>query len=337
MVGRVAGGSDAVFAGRQTGYHAHSRYRPLAANEARLMSDLKVGEAQPIGSGRIEVRRVLARNASLMTGPGTNSYLLGTERVAIIDPGPADTLHIETLLAILDGRPLEWIFVTHTHGDHAPGSAMLQARTGAQMIGLAPPLPMSGMGDHDQTFVPTRLYLDGERIDCGEFRVRLIHTPGHASNHLCLLLEEEGMLFTGDHVLEGTTPVILPPDGNMAHYLESLRRLQSLPLRALAPGHGNVMTDPPTAIETLIRHRLRREKKVVTVLSSMNRLAGEVTLETLTPGVYGDVPAHLWPWAQRTLLAHLLKLEEDGSVANSEGRWHMCPAAALQDATKDDS
>lgn len=301
------------------------------------MSSLKVGIAELIGGGRVPVRRVLARNASLMTGPGTNSYLLGTERLALVDPGPADPLHIQTLLEILEGRPLDWIFVTHTHGDHAPGTALLQARTGAQVVGLAAPQAASSAGHHDQTFAPTRRYHDGEVIDCGEFQMHLLHTPGHASNHLCFLLEEEGMLFTGDHILEGTTPVILPPDGNMGHYLDSLRRLRSLSLRSLAPGHGRLLEDPQTVIETLIRHRLRREAKVFTALVTLNRRVRQVTLEELTPEVYDDVPTHLWPWAQRTLLAHLLKLEEDGRVARADEHWHASPGGASQDATNHDS
>ncbi|MDO9317304.1 MAG: MBL fold metallo-hydrolase [Gammaproteobacteria bacterium] len=301
------------------------------------MSLLKVGIAESIGGGRVPVLRVLARNASLMTGPGTNSYLLGTERLALVDPGPADPLHIETLLEILEGRPLDWIFVTHTHSDHAPGAALLQARTGARIVGLAAPAAVSGAGYHDQTFVPARLYRDGEVIDCGEFQMHLLHTPGHASNHLCFHLEEEGMLFTGDHILEGTTPVILPPDGNMGHYLDSLRRLQLLSLGSLAPGHGHLLEDPQTVIATLIRHRLRREAKVLTALLALNRLAGHATLEELTPEVYDDVSVHLWPWAQRTLLAHLLKLEEDGRVEREGEHWHVFPVGASQDATNHDS
>lgn len=301
------------------------------------MSLLKVGIAEPIGGGRVPVRRVLARNAGVMTGPGTNSYVLGAGRMAVVDPGPADPVHIQTLLEILDGRPLDWIFVTHTHGDHAPGAALLQARTGAQVVGLAAPAATANAGHHDQSFAPARRYYDGEVIDCGEFRMHLLHTPGHASNHMCFLLEEEGMLFTGDHILEGTTPVILPPDGNMGHYLDSLRRLQSLSLRSLAPGHGRLLEDPQTVIEMLLRHRLRREAKVLSALRTMDHLSGSVTLEALTPEVYDDVPAHLWPWAQRTLLAHLLKLEEDGKVARADELWSVAPGSATQDATNHDS
>ncbi len=299
------------------------------------MSSLKVGVPESVDSGRVPVRRVLARNASLMTGPGTNSYLLGTEHLALVDPGPADPLHIQTLLDALNGRPLDWIFVTHTHGDHSPGTAMLQARTGARVVGLAAPKTLSSAGRHDQTLVPERLYLDGEVVACGEFQIRLLHTPGHASNHLCFLLEEEGILFTGDHILEGTTPVILPPDGNMGHYLECLRRLQWMSLRVLAPGHGRLMEEPQVVIETLLRHRLRREAKVFGSLVAMSDLARGVTLEELTPQVYDDVPAHLWPWAQRTLLAHLLKLEEDGKVARTGERWHVPADGAKKGAPKD--
>ncbi len=301
------------------------------------MSLLKVGIAEPLGGGSVPVQRVLARNASMMTGPGTNSYVLGARRLAVVDPGPADPVHIQTLLEILDGRPLDWIFVTHTHADHAPGTALLQARTGAQVVGLPAPAAMGNASQLEPSFAPARRYHDGEVIDCCEFRMHLLHTPGHASNHLCFLLEEEGMLFTGDHILEGTTPVILPPDGNMGHYLDSLRRLQSLSLRSLAPGHGRLLEEPQTVIDTLLRHRLRREAKALRTLQTLSHLAERVTLEELTPQVYDDVSAHLWPWAQRTLLAHLLKLEEDGRVARADEHWSIAPGSATQDATNHDS
>lgn len=255
----------------------------------------------------------------MMTGPGTNSYLIGTDRLALIDPGPADAIHIDTVLQLLNGRPLDWIFVTHTHSDHSPGTALLRERTGAEVIGLAP--PSEANGHQDRSFAPTRLYEDGETIDCGDFAVQLVHTPGHVSNHLCFLLLSEQMLFTGDHILEGTTPVILPPDGSMGAYLNSLRRLQSLTLHSLAPGHGRVMSDPQAVIEKLIRHRLHREQKTIRVLTRMSGESGAVSLEQLVVGVYDDVVPHLLPWAQKTLLAHLIKLKDEGRATQQENNW----------------
>jgi len=273
------------------------------------------GKAVPVGSGEVPVFRVLCGNASIMTGPGTNSYLIGSENMALIDPGPSDKAHAEALLGILAGRPLRWIFVTHTHGDHSPGTVAMQIATGAQVIGLAPP---EG-GYQDRSFVPDRVYFADERIDCGEFSIQLIHTPGHVSNHFCFLLEKEDMLFTGDHILQGTTPVILPPDGNMSDYLNSLRALKALPLKSLAPGHGDIMWDPQQSIETLIRHRLRREQKVLTGLKEL----GASSLEQLVMRVYDDVPQHLIVWARKTLLAHLLKLQSEQKIEFINDQWAL--------------
>ncbi|MDP1932747.1 MAG: MBL fold metallo-hydrolase [Gammaproteobacteria bacterium] len=281
-------------------------------------SVLVAGVAVAVGSGRVPVQRVLGRNAGLMTGPGTNSYLIGSQQLALVDPGPVDPGHIDAVLRVLASRSLNWIFVTHTHGDHSPGTVLLQQKTGAEVIGLS---PSAGSTHQDHSFTPSRIYHDGEVIDCGEFRVRLVHTPGHVSNHFCFLLEEENILFTGDHILDGTTPVILPPDGNMRHYLESLTKLKTLPLSALAPGHGRMMDDPNGVIDTLIRHRLRREQKTVTGLLELSSVSGPASLEALALRVYDDVPQHLLPWAQRTLLAHLIKLEEDGRVFRTGDKW----------------
>ena len=284
-----------------------------------VQADFIAGQPVDVGSGGIPVQRILARNAGPMTGPGTNSYLIGSQSLALVDPGPADPQHIDRLLALIDGRRVEGIFVTHTHGDHSPGTALLQARLDTEIIGLAAP---QGSGQ-DPSFRPTRLFHNGERIHCSEFTMTLLHTPGHVSNHLCFLLEAEQMLFTGDHILEGTTPVILPPDGNMRHYLDSLEQLQQLPLRYLAPAHGSVMDNPAQVIETLRRHRLRREKKAVHVLAQQGRECRPSTLQGLAIGVYDDVPPHLLPWAERTLLAHLIKLEQDGVVDRVGERWQL--------------
>jgi glyoxylase-like metal-dependent hydrolase (beta-lactamase superfamily II) len=279
------------------------------------------GQAVLLATSEVPVYRLLCPNASAMTGPGTNTYLIGRQELALVDPGPALPAHIEAMTGLLAGRALRRIFVTHTHGDHSPATAELQRLTGAEVIGLR---PAAGAAYQDASFQPSRLYTDGESIDCGEYSVRLIHTPGHVSNHLCFLLEQEGMLFTGDHILQGTTPVILPPDGDMADYLRSLDQLLNMPLGSLAPGHGDVMTEPAQMISTLIRHRLRREQKIVSSLAGFTR----VTLDELVIPVYDDVPQHLLPWAKKTLLAHLYKLQSDGRVqqlaeATDDVHWQL--------------
>tara|TARA_B110000879_G_scaffold114378_1_gene152416 strand:- start:2638 stop:3393 length:756 start_codon:yes stop_codon:yes gene_type:complete len=250
-----------------------------------------------------------------MTGPGTNSYLIGQERLSLLDPGPANETQLQNFLQAIGGATLENILITHTHADHSPGALALQEATGARLVGLKAPDVIG----HDKTFAPDRLWCDEETIDCGEYSVQLIATPGHVSNHICFLLKQEQLLFTGDHVLQGTTSVILPPDGDMTVYLNALERLLLIPLKALAPGHGTVMRQPHLEIEKLIAHRLKREKKVVAGLESL----GAVSLDELVLTVYDDVAKQLIPWAKRTLLAHLLKLQQDERVQYNNGLWEM--------------
>jgi glyoxylase-like metal-dependent hydrolase (beta-lactamase superfamily II) len=261
-----------------------------------------------VSIGKVAVQRLLCANASVMTGPGTNTYLLGTNVMALVDPGPALPAHTDAIMRALAGRTLSHIFVTHTHGDHSPGTAALQAQTGAEVVGFAPPAQAQFQ---DASFRPDRLYHDGETLRCDGFAMQLIHTPGHVSNHVCFLLVEDALLFTGDHILEGTTPVILPPDGDMADYLRSLEHLRTLPLQGLAPGHGAVMRNSEQAITTLIRHRQRRELKIINAMGSL----GASTLDALVMVAYDDVPENLWPWAKKTLLAHLIKLRREGRAA----------------------
>ncbi len=261
------------------------------------------------------VRRLTAPNPGYMTGPGTNSYLLGAgEEIALIDPGPDIASHLEALLAAAGASRIRWILVTHTHHDHSPAAALLKARTGAELMGMPPP-PYERQ---DQSFRPDRILADGERIELAGCTLRVIHAPGHASNQLCYLLEEEKLLFTGDHIMQGSTVVINPPDGDMRVYLESLRRLLPEPIDWLAPGHGFMMDKPQEAVERLLVHRLGRENKVMNAL----RAAGSATLEALVPKVYDDVSPKLHAVASRSLLAHLIKLKSEERVAEEEGGWH---------------
>jgi glyoxylase-like metal-dependent hydrolase (beta-lactamase superfamily II)/8-oxo-dGTP pyrophosphatase MutT (NUDIX family) len=262
-----------------------------------------------------KVRRITAPNPGFMTGPGTNTYLLGAGGdLAVIDPGPAIDAHVEAVLAASGGR-IRWILVTHTHNDHSPAAVLLKARTGAALMGMPPP-PF----DHqDQSFRPDRVLLHGERIELAGCVLRVIHAPGHASNQLCYLLEEERLLFTGDHVMQGSTVVIDPPDGDMRVYLDSLRQLQGEDIAWFAPGHGFLMDKPQEALERLLIHRLTRENKVLNAV----REAGTATLEALLPVVYDDVQARLYPMASRSLLAHLIKLQADGKVMQAQAQWSM--------------
>jgi glyoxylase-like metal-dependent hydrolase (beta-lactamase superfamily II)/8-oxo-dGTP pyrophosphatase MutT (NUDIX family) len=260
--------------------------------------------------------RVTAPNAGVMTGPGTNTYLVGhphDDVWAAIDPGPADEAHVDAIVAAAPG-PIRWILVTHTHKDHSPAAPLLKARTGAALLGMRAP----DAARHDVRFVPDRALGHGAQVSLGPATtLRALHTPGHASNHLCYLLVEERTLFTGDHVMQGSTVVIDPPDGDMGAYLASLRALQREALDVLAPGHGFLIGDPQGAIERLILHRLAREAKVLAALQQL----GPAPLDALLPQVYDDVPATLHPVAQRSLLAHLLWLQAQGRAVERPATW----------------
>ncbi len=260
------------------------------------------------------VRRLTAPNAGMMTGPGTNTYLLGSKAVAVIDPGPRIDAHLERIVAEASG-PIEWIIVTHTHPDHSPGAAPLAAETGATLIGMPAP-----DGQHqDKSFVPERIPQDGEVFETDEFRLQMIHTPGHASNHVCYLQNELDWLYTGDHIMNGSTVVIDPPDGNMSAYLQSLERLKDFSIKAIAPGHGDLLHEPFEAVDWLIAHRLEREAKVVAALEQHPNS----TSTELVPYVYQEVDEKLYGWAERSLLAHLGKLKDDGRARADNERWTL--------------
>jgi hydroxyacylglutathione hydrolase len=262
--------------------------------------------------------RIIAPNPSFMTGPGTNTYLLGEDRLALVDPGPADDDHLSTLLEAVGDR-LEWILVTHTHIDHAPLARLLQAATGAEVLafGPAPTFPDARHGRsldaHDMEFQPDRLLGDGDRLDTGELAVDAVYTPGHASNHLCFEIAGTGWLFSGDHVMSGSTVVIGPPDGDMAVYLESLEKVQRRSPRRIAPGHGDVIEDPAAVLDGYLRHRREREAQVLAGLGSE-----PVTATELVEAIYTDVPAQLHPVAKFSVWAHLRKLRDEGRATSPE-------------------
>ncbi|MCU1376081.1 MAG: fold metallo-hydrolase [Actinomycetia bacterium] len=259
------------------------------------------------------VRRIVAPNPGMMTGAGTNTYLVGVDEVAVIDPGPEDAGHLEAILGC-GGDRIRWVVCTHTHLDHWPGAAALAARTGAEILAF---------DSRDGLEVDGSL-ADGDQIEGTEFRLTAVHTPGHASNHLCYLLEEERLLFSGDHVMNGSTVVIRPPDGDMAAYVEQLERLKHLRLRAIAPGHGELITEPIAKLDEYLAHRRLREDIVVAALAEH----GPATTAELLVTVYADVTEDRHEMARHSLWAHLRKLASDGratapDVDDPDGRWEM--------------
>ena len=251
-----------------------------------------------------DVVRVIAPNPSVMTGPGTNTYLVGSRDLAVIDPGPDDARHLDVVAAAGEGR-IRYVLVTHTHPDHAPGAKGLAERTGATVLGF---------GARDG-FEPDSTLAEGDVVAGDGFRLRAMHTPGHASNHLCYLFEDRALLFTGDHVMGGSTVVISPPDGDMTQYLTSLELLLGFdpPIEAIAPGHGPVLEDPRAEIEAVLAHRRAREQAVLAALADR----GQATVDELVTAVYVDVNPAMHPIARRSMWAHLRKLGSE-AMAYSE-------------------
>ena len=261
------------------------------------------------------VTRITAPNPGMMTGPGTNTYIVGGEgERAVIDPGPDIASHLDKILAF---QPIRWILCTHTHLDHSPAAAALKAATGAQVLGRPAP------AGQDPTFKPDFVLENGQRVDLKGISLRAIHTPGHASNHLCYLLEETKMLFTGDHVMQGSTVVINPPDGDMRAYLASLEKLLEEDIAIIAPGHGYLVGAPHKEMRRLIAHRRAREAKVLAALARLRR----ASLDELLPLVYDDVPARVHRVAARSLTAHLDKLTIEGTVRTADDKYSLVESA----------
>ena len=279
--------------------------------DTRPPSLLKAGLAVELAPG---IRRLLAPNPGLMTGPGTNTYLLGKKEIVVLDPGPAIDEHIGAIQRVAGG-PIRWVLVTHTHADHSPAATLLARETGAALVGQPPPAGPN----QDQTFSPQQVLKDQEYFKTSELTLQAIHTPGHASNHLCYLHQELRWLFTGDHLMNGSTVVINPPDGNMKQYLESLERLKELNQEKILPGHGEVITDPDQIIDWTISHRHERETKIIGAIREQHN----PTTTELLATVYDDVDSRLLPVAERSLLAHLIKLGEDGRARETNKHWML--------------
>jgi glyoxylase-like metal-dependent hydrolase (beta-lactamase superfamily II) len=275
------------------------------------MENITPGVAVTVAPG---VVRITAPNPGVMTGPGTNSYVVGRDELVVIDPGPEVESHVNALVAAVGAR-LKWILCTHTHLDHSPAAAALKAATGAKIAGTSCPQD----GRQDAHFAPDRVLSEGDTVGVEGVTLRAVHTPGHVCNHLCYLLEEQKLLFTGDHVMQGSTVVISPPNGSMKDYLASLEKLLHLDVQAFAPGHGHLIRAPHDELRRLVQHRLKREQKVVDALARKN----PGTLDELVALAYDDVSERLHPVARRSLHAHLIKLVEDGRAKQSGESWSL--------------
>ncbi len=284
------------------------------------------GPEQDWPTGQVErleplVARVLAPNPSPFTYTGTQTYLVGDAGgLVVIDPGPDDPAHLAALEQAIGEVPVLAIACTHTHRDHSPAAAPLAARTGAPIIGCAPLVIESDMprvdAPFDQTYTPDAVLTEGDTIEGPGWRLTAVATPGHTSNHLCYALEPSGALFTGDHVMGWSTSVVVPPDGDMADYLDSLARLYEREDRIYYPAHGPAVEKPRQLVRGMIGHRRQRERQILRLLEAEAR-----AVEALVPEMYKGVDQRLWPAAGQSVLAHLLDLERRAEVTRSGDKW----------------
>ena len=284
------------------------------------MTDPATGEAiqlEPL------VTRILAANPSPFTYTGTETYLIGTSDVAVIDPGPDLPSHVDALLRAIDGRAVVAILCTHTHRDHSPASRAVQAATGAPIIGCAP-LVIDDDGPRsdaafDRDYQPDRVLADGEQVTGDGWTLTAVATPGHTSNHLCFALEESGALFTGDHVMGWSTSVIAPPDGDMGDYMASLDKLLARKDRVYYPAHGDAVDKPQRLVRGMMGHRKQREGQILRLLG---KEIGEIP--AMVEKMYVGLDPRLTGAAGRSVLAHLIDLRQRGVVTGTEGgAWRM--------------
>ena len=267
------------------------------------------------------VRRVLAGNASAFSFTGTQTYLVGAGAdLAVIDPGPDESDHLDALLAAIGDARVIAIACTHTHRDHSPAAAPLAALTGAPVIGCAA-LTLEDDGPRsdaafDDSYAPDRVLEDGEQIAGQGWTLTALATPGHTSNHLCFALEQSGALFTGDHVMGWSTTVVSPPDGDMTAYMASLQLLQRREDRVYYPAHGPAVEKPRQLVRGMIGHRRQRENQILRHLGD-----GIGLIEAMVPQMYKGIDRQLWGAAGRSVLAHLIDLEARGLVRRDGTGW----------------
>ena len=273
----------------------------------------RYGQAVPVAPG---VRRVTAPNAGPLTFTGTNSYILGSGRVAIVDPGPDDETHFQALMAATAGETVTHILVTHAHRDHSGGVRRLAAQTGApshagrRRIATPQDAPLADAGiDHD--FAPDRVLADGAFIAGDGWQVEAVATPGHADDHFVFALTGSDLIFSGDHVMAWSTTVVAPPEGSMAAYRASLDKLLARPEDTYFPGHGGPVAKAHDYVRALKAHRLERAAAILSRLA-----AGDETIPAIVAAVYPDLDPALSAAAGLSVLAHLEEMTGDGQVAS---------------------
>ncbi len=268
------------------------------------------------------VRRLLAHNPSAFSYTGTGTFVVGHGTVAVIDPGPDDPDHVAALIETLKGETVSHIVVTHTHRDHSPAAPALQAATGALIVGCAPLVladdgPRADAG-FDATYAPDAVMADGDSIEGPDWTLTAVATPGHTSNHLCFALRQEKALFSGDHVMGWSTTVVAPPDGDMADYIASLKKLLDRDDVIYHPTHGEPVTDPQRFVRHLIGHRKQRENQIIRLLGE-----GVTEIPAMVATMYAMVDKRLHPAAGRSVLAHLIDLQAQGRVLPAGAGWQL--------------
>jgi len=259
------------------------------------------------------IRRIVAHNPSPFTFYGTGTYIIGTDEVAVIDPGPAMPSHMHAMEKALKGLKVSHILVTHNHMDHSPAAHPLKLMTGADIyaydtshMSLSPTAVEEG---RDTDFKPDHILKDGDLIKGPDWDMDVVHTPGHLSNHLCFALRQEKALFCGDHVMGWATSVVVPPDGNMKDYLKSLEKLLHRDDEIYYPTHGNPIHEPLDFVRALIKHRHGRERQIMDCIKT-----GSQSIDQMIELMYSDVPTYLHPAAASSLTAHLIHMSEDGRI-----------------------
>ena len=264
------------------------------------------------------IARVLAHNPSAFTYFGTQTYVIGDDEVAVVDPGPDLPEHLDALERAIAGRPVAAIMCTHTHRDHSPAARPLAERTGASIVGCAP-LALETVGPRadasfDGDYAPAQVLVDDDAILVGGEPVTAVATPGHTSNHLCF--SYRGALFSGDHVMGWSTTVVVPPDGDMAAYMQSLDKLRKRDDRIYYPAHGPAVTNPQQYARHLLGHRMQREKQILKLIGDQAR-----DVPDIVASAYPGLDPRLTVAAGGSVLAHLIDLERRGLVARQEDAW----------------